>query len=99
MFGRNYVIEHCVNEFNKKQTEKSYQIYVTDALQAIAENTTHLVGIDGVVDYGKALTIRWIEAIESKPQQGVEEIEDNRSCDEIVNDMWERMTRKRGETE
>ncbi len=45
MFGRNYVIEHCINEFNKKQIEKSYQIYVTDALQAIAENTTHLLEI------------------------------------------------------
>ena len=45
MFSRNYVIEHCINEFNKKQIEKSYQIYVTDALQAIAENTTHLLEI------------------------------------------------------
>ena len=35
MFGRRYVIEHCISAFRLSQAEKTYRIYLTDALRAI----------------------------------------------------------------
>ena len=60
---------------------------MTDALKAIAENTTHYVGADGMVDYGSSLSMRWIDVLE--PQQ--EEEVDDRPCEEIVHGIWERI--------
>ena len=75
-------------KLNKEK--QSYQIYVTDALMAIAENTTHLVGMQGVVDYGKTIKERWINTL-NPPE---ETTEDNRPCEEIATDMWERIRGK-----
>ena len=55
---------------------------------AIADNTTHLVGHSGVVDYGRTLNTRWIDLISKAPE--VKE-EDNRPADEIDSDIWERI--------
>lgn len=82
------MIEHCVSEYKRRSEEKLYRVYVTDALKAIAENTTHFAGLDGIVDYGTSLSMRWIDALEPQ-QQEVEE--DDRSCTEIVDDIWERI--------
>lgn len=62
-------------------------VYVTDALMAIADNTTHLVGHTGVVDYGRTIKTRWIELLEAKPEPP----EDNRPSEEIASDIWERI--------
>ena len=62
---------------------------MTDALKAIAENTTHFAGLDGIVDYGTSLSMRWIDALEPQKEEAVEE--DDRSCTEIVDDIWERI--------
>lgn len=56
---------------------------------AIANNTTHLVGAQGVVDYGMTIKQRWIELYESPPK--TETPEDNRSSEEIAVDMWDRI--------
>ena len=87
LYGRNYVIEHCVSEYLKRREEKLYRIYVTDALKAIAENTTHYLGANEVIDYGSSLSTRWIDVLE--PPQPIKE--DNRSCKEIVHGIWNRM--------
>jgi len=39
-------------------------------------------------DYGASINVRWIDLLE--PQQEQEETED-RSCTEIVHDIWERI--------
>ena len=57
---------------------------------AIADNTTHLIGMEGVVDYGRTIKTRWIELIESLPETP-QEPEDNRSSEEIASDIWERI--------
>lgn len=62
-------------------------MYVSDALKSIAENTTHFLGMDGIVDYGASLTMRWVDVLE--PQEEIEE--DDRSCEEIVHGIWDRM--------
>lgn len=86
LYGRRYVIEHCVSEYLKRREERLYRIYITDALKAIAENTTHYQGAGEMFDYGSSLTARWIDVLEP---QIIEE--DNRSCEEIVHDIWDRI--------
>ena len=83
------MIEHCLSEYKRRSEEKLYRVYVTDALKAIAENTTHFAGLDGIVDYGTSLSMRWIDALE--PQEEKIEEPDDRSCAEIVDDIWERI--------
>ena len=87
LFGREYVIEHCISALKLLREEKSFKIYVTDALMAIADNTTHLVGSQGVVDYGKTINQRWIDVINPPPKVP----EDNRPSEEIAKDIWERI--------
>ena len=43
--------------------------------------------MDGIVDYGASLTMRWVDVLE--PQEEIEE--DDRSCEEIVHGIWDRM--------
>lgn len=47
LFGRGYVIEHCISHLKQISKDEAYRIYITDALKAIADNTGKLVK-DGV---------------------------------------------------
>ena len=76
-----------MNQINRSHHEKSYQIYVTDTLKAIAENTAR------TVKNGATMTKRWIDVIE--PPKPIKE--DNRSCEEIVSGIWARAFNKRGD--
>ena len=86
IYGKRYVIEHCISEYLKRREEKLYRIYVTDALKAIAENTMHYVGAGEMIEYGSSLNMRWIDVLE--PPQIVK---DDRTCKEIVHGIWSRM--------
>ena len=55
---------------------------------AIADNTTHMMGMEGVVDYGRTINKRWYDIITSSPK---EEEEDNRSSEEIAADIFARI--------
>ena len=55
--GIGYVIDNYISYFQKRQKEKAYQIYVTDALKLIAENTSKISG-------GSYLSKRYIDVIE-----------------------------------
>ena len=68
--------------------EKSFKVYVTDALMAIAENTTHLAGHQGIIDYGRVINQRWYDMINPSIK---EEPEDHRSSEEIAADIWSRI--------
>ena len=81
------MIEHCISSLKLYKEEKSFKVYVTDALMAIADNTTHLVGAQGVVDYGKTINQRWIDLLNPPPEVP----EDNRPSDEIAEDIWQRI--------
>lgn len=73
--------------FRKAQEEKSFRIYVTDALKAIAENGMHFViPGHGAVDYGSAMSKRWADVID--PPKPVEV--DDRPAKEIAADIWKR---------
>ena len=72
----------------KRREDRLYRIYITDALKAIADNTTHYQGTEGMFDYGSSMSMRWIDVLE--PHEEVKE-KDDRSCNEIVHDIWERI--------
>lgn len=86
-------MEHCISTLNfrlKQEFErKSFEVYVTDALMGISENTTHIGLMSGVVDVGRTMTKRWLDMLE--PQEEVEQPEDPRPCEEIAADIWDRM--------
>lgn len=87
------MIEHCISALNydreREKERKSFEMYVTDALMAISENSTHLVGFEGVIDYGKSIHDRWIDIYEDRPIEP-QEIDD-RPCEEIAEDIWARI--------
>lgn len=92
------MIEHCISLFSKKQKEKAYRIYVTDCLKAIADNTTHLLGIDGVIDYGTTIPHRFVDMVyPDKEKQKKQEEFDKMSTKDIVDGIWNR-AKKGGKT-
>lgn len=86
-YGKGYVIDHCVAFFRRKQVEKAYRIYVTDALKAIVSNTAGMVG-------GKAvtMTMRYADLIEDRQPQA----EDTRTPDEVVDHIVNKINKLRG---
>lgn len=77
----------------KDAKDELYRVYVTDALKAIAENSTHfIVPGHGAVDYGSFLQTRWIDAINPEPEPEP----DPRSCTEIATDIWKNIRGRRG---
>lgn len=92
LFGIDFVIDHVLSEIKRQSEERSYKIYVTDALRAIANNTAQ-----AAVEQRSytSLTNRWAEVIE--PQEEPQEIEeDTRPCEEIAADIWKRIRKKGG---
>lgn len=79
MMGIGYVIEHYIAFFKKEQQEKAYQVYVTDALYIITENTAKANG-------GRYLQARYAEMIEPKE-------EEKRTANEVIIDLKEKLRR------
>lgn len=69
--GSGYVVDHCIAAFLEKQKQKLYQIYVTDSLKLISENTANFGG-------GQSPERRYADIIESienpKPEVTAEEV-------------------------
>lgn len=70
-----------------------FRIYVTDALKALAENTSyHMSPLGDVLECGMRMESRWIEGVESKGSQADPEPKDDpRPASEIAKDMWKRI--------
>lgn len=64
------MIEHCISALSQFNKEKSYQLYITECLRMITENTARFGG-------GSYMQLKYSELIEPKPQ-------DNRTADEII---------------
>lgn len=83
LYGRGYVIDHVASFFRREQEEKRYRAYVTDALKALTENTTHrLIPGIGEVSYGSYMPTRWLKETQAP--------EDKRSGDEIAEEIIRR---------
>lgn len=76
-------MEHCVAAFLKKQKDKLYQVYITDTLKMIAENTSNLAG-------GKAPSMRWVDAMNSleKPKE-----EEEKTAEEVIDRIKEKLAK------
>ena len=71
LYGKAYVIEHCIDAYAQMMEDRRYRAYVTDALMIMTENTAKFAG-------GKHLTQRWADQF--KPV-------DNRTAEEIAADV------------
>lgn len=69
MYGRGYVIEHCVASFRKKQQIISFATYITDGIKIVAENSARING-------GSILTERFIDIIRPEKEQKKEKTQD-----------------------
>lgn len=73
MLGSGYVIDHCISAFQKEQEQKLFNVYITDALQVIADNTMRFNG-------GSRMSKRFYDvAYAEKPVKEQEE-----TADEII---------------
>ena len=73
LFGRGYVIDHCISSFKNRNEEKTYRMYVTDALFALTNMANKHWGGDG-----NALTKRYAEIITIKKEK-------DESAEDIIN--------------
>lgn len=60
LLGKGYIIDHCLCNLRKISDENIFRIYVTDALKAIANNTSKSAQEDSY------LNLRYIEIIDNK---------------------------------
>ena len=71
LYGRKYVIEHVVTEFQLDMEDRRYKAYITDALMILTKNTANFAG-------GNYLNVRWGEKFIQH---------DTRTGDEIAADV------------
>ena len=69
---------------------------MSDALQVLVENSTHVATLNGVTDYGKIINLRYTDLVTREREEPQEDITETMSCNEIAAGIWERM-RKLGE--
>ena len=69
LFGRDYVIEHCISEINSRYKEELYRQYVTDTLRACAKG----LGTEFNISYRELMD----SIVKTAP-------EDDRSADDII---------------
>lgn len=74
IYGRVYIMQHCIAYITQKMDERRYRAYITDALMVIAENTARFAG-------GQTMAGRWYDAYMPV---------DTRTGDEIVLDILEK---------
>ena len=93
MFGRRYVIEHCVSRLKKISEEEAYKVYITDALKAVSENTGRLV------KEGVAMKSRFIDLIADNKSAEDPDIDDNEKAREIISNMRKKLKKLGGKEE
>lgn len=67
MYGRGYVIEHCMEELERTFDERRYRAYVTDALMTLVNNVARSLG-------GSSFTARWVDGYKKQDPRTPEEI-------------------------
>lgn len=82
--GRVYLIEHCVYEYNRKQEQRAYEMYVTDRLKCINDIAAGLFG-------GKTASHRFADILDHMSKN--EEPEEERTAEEIISSISEKLER------
>lgn len=65
IFGKGYVIQHCISLFQEEQETESYRIFVTELLTGILRNM------------GGQVNTRYVDMLYPKKKQSAEEIIDH----------------------
>lgn len=73
LIGTGYVIDHCISCFHKEQKKKLHDVYVTDVLRLISENTAKTVG-------GSYMKVRYLDLIDPKK-------EETRTANEVIDNI------------
>lgn len=81
LFGRGYVIEHCVSTFNAMQKEDIYKAYESEILRSIANQ----LGVEIKMNYFDVVDLM-------KPHE-----EDNRTASDIISDLKSKASSLNGE--
>ena len=76
LYGRGYVVEHCLNEIEMMLRERQYRAYVTDALMVVANNVAQALG-------GSQLQSRWMDTFKEPDTRTPEEI-----ARDVVKNAW-----------
>lgn len=79
LFGRSYVIDHCVAEIKKENELEVYRVYITDCLRLIAKNVAPIA-------HGEYIGKRYAEIIHPKP-------EETRTAEEIIDSIKQKLAR------
>lgn len=74
MFGREYVVDHCVLTYKQKIRKEAFEVYVTDALHILAESVSKIRG-------GRYLPTRFKDLFDVTPKEEGEE----RTAEDIIN--------------
>lgn len=82
LFGKGYVIEHCIAFFKRQIKEQNYQIYVTDALRAIVNNTAEMFG-------GISMRMRYADLVEDISKGPA--TEETRTPEQIINHIKDKL--------
>ena len=83
LFGRGYVIDHCVSLLNKKGEDRAFKYYVTDTLRAIANILYKVHGGEGTL-----IETRYCDIINHKSEERTQ------SADEIIYSFQKRLGAK-----
>lgn len=62
IYGKGYVIEHCISLFAEEQETEAYRIYTTEMLASIAQLM------------GAQINIKYVDIIHPKEQKSADEI-------------------------
>lgn len=65
VFGKGYVIEHCISLFQEEQDTEAYRIYTTEMLSCIARSL------------GAQINVKYIDIIHPKEEKSADEIIDH----------------------
>ena len=89
LFGADYVIDHILIEIKRLNEEKLYKIYVSDALHAIVNNSAQVA-----VEQRSYISLqkRWADIIDLREKPKI--VDDQKTCKEIVTDIWKRIKGK-----
>lgn len=70
-------MRYCFARYRKEQLDKTYRIYITDALKVITENASRFNG-------GNYMKIRFADIVNPKP-------EETRTADEIITNITDKL--------
>ena len=87
LLGCDYVIDHCITQFQRDQERKSAIVYITDSLKILNENVVR-------IHCGSTMTMRWIDTIDAQ-----NEPEPEKNATEIITNIKEKLRQMGGKAE